>query len=97
MLLYDCLFVCVKSKNLLSDDVNDMVVTLRMNSDFMTHIRLYYPEVRPITRSTVWTNTVGNRFRQKGGEIEVFRTLEIGVAKFNPKFQFQFVEVGGAN
>jgi hypothetical protein len=36
----------------------------------------------PITRSTTWTNTVRNRFRQKTGEIEEFRTLEIGVTKW---------------
>ena len=36
----------------------------------------------PITRSTAWTNTVGNRFRQKSGEIEAFRTLEIGSVKW---------------
>ncbi len=29
------------------------------------------------TRSTTWTNTVRNRFPQKAGEIEAFRTLEI--------------------
>jgi hypothetical protein len=34
------------------------------------------------TRSTTWTNTVRNRFRQKEGEIETFRALEIGVAKW---------------
>ena len=32
------------------------------------------------TRSTTWTNTVRNRFRQKEGEIEAFRALEIGAA-----------------
>ncbi len=36
----------------------------------------------PITRSTTWTNTVRNRFRQKAGEIEAFRALEIGAAKW---------------
>jgi ribonuclease HI len=35
-----------------------------------------------ITRSTSRTNTVRNRFRQKSGEIEAFRALEIGVAKW---------------
>jgi hypothetical protein len=34
------------------------------------------------TRSTAWTNTVRNRFRQKAGEIESFRALEIGAAKW---------------
>ena len=34
------------------------------------------------TRSTTWTNTVRNRFRQKAGEIEAFRALEIGAAKW---------------
>ena len=38
--------------------------------------------VRPSTRSTTWTNTVRNRFRQKAGEIESFRALEIGAAKW---------------
>ena len=32
-------------RSLLSDDEIDMVVTLRMNRDFMKHIRLYYPQV----------------------------------------------------
>jgi hypothetical protein len=36
----------------------------------------------PITRSTTWTNTVRNRFRQKTGEIEEFRVLEIGAIKW---------------
>ena len=34
------------------------------------------------TRSTTWTNTVRNRFRQKAGEIEAFQALEIGAAKW---------------
>ena len=34
------------------------------------------------TRSTTWTNTVRNRFRQKAGEIEAFRALEIGAANW---------------
>jgi hypothetical protein len=29
----------------MSDDEIDMVVTLRMNREFMEHMRLYYPEV----------------------------------------------------
>jgi hypothetical protein len=29
----------------MSDDEVDMVVTLRMNREFMEHMRLYYPEV----------------------------------------------------
>ena len=32
--------VCTKNNNLLSDDEIDMTVTLRMNRDFMEHIRL---------------------------------------------------------
>ena len=32
--------------------------------------------------STAWTNTVRNRFRQQAGEIEAFRALEIGAAKW---------------
>jgi hypothetical protein len=43
---------------------------------------IYRWKVEQITRSTTWTNTVRNRFRQKEGEIEVFRALEIGVAKW---------------
>ena len=35
----------------------------------------------PITRSTTWTNKVRNPFRQKAGEIEAFRVLEIGTVK----------------
>ena len=35
--------VCTKNNSLLSDDEIDMVVTLRMNRDFMQHMRLYYP------------------------------------------------------
>ena len=34
-----------KNNSLLSDDEIDMVVTLRMNRDFMKHMRLNYPEV----------------------------------------------------
>ena len=37
--------VCPKNNRLLSDDEIDMSVTLRMNRDFMQHMRLYYPEV----------------------------------------------------
>jgi hypothetical protein len=43
---------------------------------------IYRWKVGQQTRSTAWTNTVRNRFRQKAGEIEVFRALEIGVAKW---------------
>ena len=32
--------VCTKNNRLLSDDEVDMTVTLRMNRDFMQHIRL---------------------------------------------------------
>jgi hypothetical protein len=35
-----------------------------------------------MTRSTAWTNTVRNRFRQKAAEIQAFRALEIGAAKW---------------
>ena len=34
-----------EDNSLLSDDEIDMVVTLRMNRDFMKHMRLNYPEV----------------------------------------------------
>jgi len=37
--------VYTKNNSLLSDDEIDMVVTLRMNRDFMKHMRLNYPEV----------------------------------------------------
>jgi hypothetical protein len=37
-------------------------------------------------RSTTWTNTVRNRFRQKEGEIEAFRALEIGAAKWGKEY-----------
>jgi hypothetical protein len=43
---------------------------------------IYRWKVGQITRSTTWTNTVRNRFRQKEGEIEEFRTLEIGESKW---------------
>ena len=43
---------------------------------------LWLKSVGPITGSTTWTNTVRNRFRQKAGEIETFRALEIGAAKW---------------
>jgi hypothetical protein len=36
----------------------------------------------PIARSTTWTNMVRNRFRQKSGEIEAIRALDIGAAKW---------------
>ena len=45
-------WVCIKNNNLLSDDEIDMVVTLRMNRDFIHHIRLYYPEVINSTHPT---------------------------------------------
>ncbi len=50
--------------------------------DNPTNRTVYQWEVGPITRSTTWTNTVRNRFRQKAGEIEAFRALEIGAAKW---------------
>ncbi len=37
--------VYTKNNSLLSDDEIDMVLTLRMNIEFMEHIRLYYPVV----------------------------------------------------
>ena len=37
--------VWTKNNCILSDDEIDMVVTLRMNRDFMQHMGLYYPEV----------------------------------------------------
>ncbi len=37
--------VTVWCRIFLSDDETDMVVTLRMNREFMEHMRLYYPEV----------------------------------------------------
>jgi hypothetical protein len=50
--------------------------------DSPTNRTVYQWEVGPITISTTWTNTVRNRFRQKAGEIEAFRALEIGGAKW---------------
>ena len=47
-----------------------------------TNRTIYRWKVGQITRSTAWTNTVRNRFRQKAGEIEAFRALEIGAAKW---------------
>jgi hypothetical protein len=38
---------------------------------------IYQWKVGQTTRSTSWTNTVRNRFRQKAREIEAFRALEI--------------------
>jgi hypothetical protein len=43
---------------------------------------IYRWKVGQHTRLTAWTNTVRNRFRQKAGEIEAFRALEIGAAKW---------------
>ena len=50
--------------------------------DSPTNRTVYQWTVGPTTRSSTWTNTVRNRFRQKTGEIEAFRALEIGVAKW---------------
>jgi hypothetical protein len=50
-----------------------------------TNRTIYRWKVGQHTRSTTWTNTVRNRFRQKAGEIEEFRVLEIGVAKWCKK------------
>ncbi len=47
-----------------------------------TNRTIYRWKVGQITRSTAWTNTVRNRFRQEAGEIEAFRALEIGAAKW---------------
>ncbi len=47
-----------------------------------TNRTIYQWKVGQHTRSTTWTNTVRNRFRQKAGEIEAFRALEIGTAKW---------------
>ncbi len=47
-----------------------------------TNRTIYRWKVGQHTRSTTWTNTVRNRFRQKTGEIEVFRALEIGTVKW---------------
>ncbi len=47
-----------------------------------TNRTIYRWKVGQHTRSTTWTNTVRNRFRQKAGEIEAFRALEIGEAKW---------------
>ncbi len=43
---------------------------------------IYRLKVGQHTRSTTWIDTVRNWFHQKGGEIEVFRELEIGEAKW---------------
>jgi hypothetical protein len=43
---------------------------------------IYRWKVGQTTRSTTWTNTVRNRFRQKPAEIEAFRALEIGEEKW---------------
>ena len=50
--------------------------------DSPTNRTVYQWIVRPTTTSSTWTNTVRNRFRQKVGEIEAFRALEIGVVKW---------------
>jgi hypothetical protein len=47
-----------------------------------TNRNIYQWSVGPITTSTTWNNTVRNRFRQKAGEIEAFRALQIEVAKW---------------
>jgi hypothetical protein len=47
-----------------------------------TNRTIYQWKVGQTTRSTAWTNTVRNRFRQKAEEIESFRALEIGAAKW---------------
>ena len=39
-------------------------------------------ERTPDTKTSVWTNTVRNRIRQKAGKSGAFRTLEIGTAKW---------------
>jgi hypothetical protein len=50
--------------------------------DSSTNRTVYQWTVGQITRSTTWTNTVRNRFRQRAGEIEAFRALEKGAAKW---------------
>jgi ribonuclease HI len=50
--------------------------------DSPTNRTVYQWTMGPITRSTTCTNTVRNRFHQKAGEIEAFRALEIGAAKW---------------
>jgi hypothetical protein len=47
-----------------------------------TNMTIYRWKEGQQTRSTTWTNTVRNRFRQKAGEIKAFRALEIGAAKW---------------
>ena len=47
-----------------------------------TNRTVYQWTVGQLSRSTTWTNTVRNRFRQKAGEIEAFRALEIGGTKW---------------
>ena len=44
--------VGTKNNSLLSDYEIDMMVTLRMNRDFMEHMWLYYPEVIKTTHPT---------------------------------------------
>jgi hypothetical protein len=68
------LWLCWTTKRLW--ETND---TRRTNPINRTIYRL---KVGQHTRSTTWTNTVRNRFRQIGGEIQVFRELEIGEAKW---------------
>ena len=46
-----------------------------------TNRTIYRWQVGQHTRSTAWSNTVRNRFRQKAGEIEALQALEIGAAK----------------
>ena len=50
--------------------------------DSPTNRTVYQWTVGPTTRSSTWTNTVRNRFRQKTGEIEAFRALEIKTKSF---------------
>ena len=58
---------------------------VRWNSP--TNRTVYQWTVGENTRSTTWTNTVRNRFRQKTGEIEAFRALEIGAAKWRKEHE----------
>jgi hypothetical protein len=50
-----------------------------------TNRTVYQWTVGQHARSTTWTNMVRNRFRQKEGEIEAFRALEIGAAKWGTR------------
>jgi hypothetical protein len=47
-----------------------------------TNRTIYRWKIGQHRRSTAWTNTVRSRFRQKTGEIEAFRALEIEEAKW---------------